>query len=103
VLIQGFKKAPLLIIEAGMLSFTHANTNFFVLYSCDVQIPAALNHYSTLTKEQKEKIADGPGLDDFISESAEEIPTPTAPLKSKAGERYFSDIMFDNFVHCKSA
>jgi len=55
--------------------------------NCFQRIPAALNQYSTLTKEQKEKIADGPGLDNFISESAEEIATPTAPLKSKAGER----------------
>ena len=66
----------------------------FVLNSCDVQIPAVLSQYSTLTKEQKEKIADGPGLEDFISEPAEEVSTPTAPLKSKSGERYFPDTMF---------
>jgi len=55
-----------------------------------MQIPAILAQYSTLTNEQKEKIADGPGLEDFISGPDQEVPTATAPLKSKSGERYTS-------------
>jgi lipoic acid synthetase len=50
-----------------------------------------INQYSTLTKEQKEKIANGPGLDRFVSEAGHDttstLSTYTLPLKSKSGER----------------
>jgi len=49
-----------------------------------------VTQYSTLTKEQKEKIANGPGIEEFISKSRTNAgidEAPKHPLKSMAGER----------------
>jgi len=46
---------------------------------------------SNLTKEQKEKLADGPTLDKFLSDARSQAVTSysdyTGALKSKSGER----------------
>jgi hypothetical protein len=57
--------------------------------------------HHTLTHEQKERIAKGPGLDEFLPDAAPEEESKdttkyTGPLKSKSGERYIIQLVKHN-------
>lgn len=53
-----------------------------------MQVQSSVVHCSILTKEQKEKIASGPGLEEFASgDVVPETSSAGHSLKSKSGER----------------